>query len=142
MSVDITPSSTFQMQGLTRGDWDLALTAFDNLLASATREGVQSTAFAITDVRNLPFLVRPEIQSYEDLRGKALAADAVDTALALVCVDCCSRTGSTTRAATTICWPWAAIRSACNRCCAGETVGAVLTPPGDQTAREARAFGS
>src|SRR5438045_2274132 len=31
VSVDITPSSTFQMQGLTRGDWDLALTAFDNL---------------------------------------------------------------------------------------------------------------
>ena len=25
VSVDITPSSTFQMQGLTRGDWDLAL---------------------------------------------------------------------------------------------------------------------
>src|SRR4051812_45041906 len=34
VTLDITPSSTFQMQGLTRGDWDLALTAFDNLLAS------------------------------------------------------------------------------------------------------------
>ncbi len=81
---DITPSSTYQMQALVRGDYDIAMTAFDNLLASATREGVQSQAFAITDVRDLPFFVQPEIQSYEDLRGKALAADAVDTALALV----------------------------------------------------------
>ncbi len=84
VTFDITPSSTFQMQGLARGEWDVAMTAFDNLLASATREGVQSRAFAISDVRDLPFFVQPEIESYDDLRGKALGADAVDTALALV----------------------------------------------------------
>ena len=32
----------------------------------------------------LPVYVRPEIRNWEDLRGKALAVDAVDTAFALV----------------------------------------------------------
>ena len=137
VTLDITPSSTFQMQGLTRGDWDLALTAFDNLLASATREGVQSAAFAITDVRDLPFFVRPEIETYEDLRGKTLAADAVDTALALVLrrillahgldyargdYDLQAVGGTPER--------WQSMLD-------GETVGGMLTPPQSQLAREA-----
>jgi ABC-type nitrate/sulfonate/bicarbonate transport system substrate-binding protein len=137
VSVDITPSSTFQMQGLTRGDWDLALTAFDNLLASATREGVQSVAFAITDVRNLPFLVRPEIQSYEDLRGKALAADAVDTALALVLRRLLLAHGLDYARGDYELLAVGGNPERLQSMLAGETVGAVLTPPGDQIAREA-----
>jgi ABC-type nitrate/sulfonate/bicarbonate transport system substrate-binding protein len=72
------------MQGLSAGRWDVAITAFDNLLASATREAVQSVAFATVDVTDVSLLVRPEIRAYDDLRGRPLAVDAVDTTFALV----------------------------------------------------------
>ena len=84
VSVELTPSSLTQMQGLTAGRWDVAITAFDNLLVSATREGVRSVAFGVADRADLPLFVRPEIAGYEDLRGRPVAADAVDTAFALV----------------------------------------------------------
>ena len=84
VSTEVTPSSTFQMQGLTAGRFDIAITAFDNLLASVQREGAQSVAFGVADIISLPLMVRPEITSYADLRGRPLAADAVDTAFALV----------------------------------------------------------
>src|SRR5829696_7976328 len=84
VSWEITPSSTVQMQGLTGGRWDIGITAFDNLLASRVREGVQSVAYGVIDRIDLPLMVRPEIESYADLRGRPLAADAVDTAFALV----------------------------------------------------------
>ena len=81
----ITPNSTFQMQGLGRGDFDIASTAFDNVLAWSGREGAEIVAFLQrTQGEDLPLYVRPEIQSWDDLRGKKLAADAVDTAFALV----------------------------------------------------------
>jgi ABC-type nitrate/sulfonate/bicarbonate transport system substrate-binding protein len=84
VGVELTPSSLAQMQGLTAGRWDLAITAFDNLLVSAIREGVPSVTFALADVADLSLYARPEIAAYADLRGRALAADAVDTAFALV----------------------------------------------------------
>jgi ABC-type nitrate/sulfonate/bicarbonate transport system substrate-binding protein len=84
VSVEVTPSSLVQMQGLAAGHWDVAVTSFDNLLVSATREGVRSVAFGVADAADLPLFVRPEIGGYEDLRGRPVAADSVDTAFALV----------------------------------------------------------
>lgn len=84
VTVDVTPSSTAQMQALAAGQYDVARTLFDNLLASATREGVQTVAFAVTDNPDLSLVVRPEVDGYEALRGQPLAADAVDTANALI----------------------------------------------------------
>src|SRR4051794_3782505 len=84
VSWELTGSSTAQMQGLIDGRADVTITAFDNLLASATREGIPSVAFATVDVATSSLLVRPEIRTYDDLRGRPLAVDAVDTAFALV----------------------------------------------------------
>jgi len=84
LSVEITPSSTELMEGIARGRWDVALSLFDNLLACTMRYGVQMVAFAVTDIRNLSFYARPEIADYAALRGRRIAADAVDTAVALV----------------------------------------------------------
>jgi ABC-type nitrate/sulfonate/bicarbonate transport system substrate-binding protein len=80
-----TPNSTDQMRGLSRGSWQIVSTAFDNVLGWSGREG--SEIIAITQVAQgitLPIYVRPEIKSWEELRGKPLAVDAVDTAYALV----------------------------------------------------------
>lgn len=80
-----TPNSTDQMRGLSQGKYDLVSTAFDNVLAWSGREGTEMVAVAqISDKTVLPIFVRPEIKSWSDLKGKKLAADAVDTAFALV----------------------------------------------------------
>jgi ABC-type nitrate/sulfonate/bicarbonate transport system substrate-binding protein len=85
VDVTITPSSTAQMQGLSDGTYDIASTAFDNVLAWSGRAGADIVAVSQTDAAvELPILVRPEISDWSDLRGHVLAVDAADTAFALV----------------------------------------------------------
>ena len=87
LEVDVTPTpnSTDQMRGLSQGKFDIVSTAFDNVLAWSGKEDAEIVAIAqISDKTVLPVFVRPEIQNWSDLKGKKLAADAVDTAFALV----------------------------------------------------------
>jgi ABC-type nitrate/sulfonate/bicarbonate transport system substrate-binding protein len=85
VEVMVTPNSTDQMRGLGKGLWQIVSTAFDNVLGWSGREGVEIVAVAqVSQGITLPVYVRPEIKSWEDLRGKQLAVDAVDTAYALV----------------------------------------------------------
>ena len=85
VKVTNTPNSTAQMRGLSKGSFEIVSTAFDNVLAWSGREGAGIVALAQTiDKVMLPVYVRPEIHDSSDLRGKKLAADAVDTAYALV----------------------------------------------------------
>jgi ABC-type nitrate/sulfonate/bicarbonate transport system substrate-binding protein len=73
------------MRGLGKGSWQIVSTAFDNVLGWSGREGAEMAAVAQVSAGNvLPVYVRPEINHWDDLRGKALAVDAVDTAYALV----------------------------------------------------------
>jgi len=81
----VTPNSTDQMRGISQGKYEIVSTAFDNVLAWSGREGAEIVAIAqISDKTVLPVFVRPEIKTWSDLKGKKLAADAVDTAFALV----------------------------------------------------------
>jgi ABC-type nitrate/sulfonate/bicarbonate transport system substrate-binding protein len=85
VDVMVTPNSTDQMRGLGQGSWQIVSTAFDNVLGWSGREGPEIIAIAQVSAGNtLPVYVRPEIRNWDDLRGKALAVDAVDTAYALV----------------------------------------------------------
>lgn len=85
VAITTTPNSTDQMRGISNGTYDIASTGFDNVLAWSGREGAEIVAVAqISDRTVLPVFVRPEIKSWSDLKGKKLAADAVDTAFALV----------------------------------------------------------
>ena len=85
VDVTLTPNSTEQMRGVSQGKFEIVSTAFDNVLASSGREGAEIIAVAqISDRTVLPVFVRPEIKTWSDLKGKKLAADAVDTAFALV----------------------------------------------------------
>jgi ABC-type nitrate/sulfonate/bicarbonate transport system substrate-binding protein len=80
-----TPNSTDQMRGLSQGTFDIVSTAFDNVLAWSGKEGAEIIAVAeIRGKTELPVFARPEIKDWSDLKGKKLAADAVDTAFALV----------------------------------------------------------
>ena len=81
----VTPNSTDQMRGLGKGSWQIVSTAFDNVLGWSGREGAEIVAIAqVSQGITLPVYVRPEIKSWNDLHGKKLAVDAVDTAYALV----------------------------------------------------------
>ncbi len=85
VKVHRTPNSTEQMRGLSTGKFHLVSTAFDNVLGWSGREGAEIIAVAqVIDTAVFPVFVRPEIKSWNDLRGKKLAVDAVDTAFALV----------------------------------------------------------
>ena len=85
VGVMVTPNSTDQMRGLGNGSWQVVSTAFDNVLGWSGREGAEIVAIAqVSGGNTLPVYVRPEIKSWDDLRGKRLAVDAVDTAYALV----------------------------------------------------------
>jgi ABC-type nitrate/sulfonate/bicarbonate transport system substrate-binding protein len=85
VDVTLTPNSTEQMRGVSQGKFEIVSTAFDNVLAWSGREGAEIIAVAqISDKTVLPVFVRPEIKAWSDLKGKKLAADAVDTAFALV----------------------------------------------------------
>ena len=85
VEVIVTPNSTEQMRGLGKNSWQIVSTAFDNLLGWSGREGAEFVAVAqVSAGGTLPIYVRPEIKNWQDLRGKALAVDAVDTAFALV----------------------------------------------------------
>src|SRR6266545_207343 len=85
VDVTLTPNSTEQMRGLSQGKFEVVSTAFDHVLAWSGREGAEIIAVAqISDKTVLPVFVRPEIKTWSDLKGKKLAADAVDTAFALV----------------------------------------------------------
>src|SRR5438552_2781923 len=80
-----TANSTDQMRGLSNGTYQIAATAFDNVLGWSGREGAELVAVSqIIDQAVFPVFVRPEIKQWSDLRGKKLAVDAVDTAFALV----------------------------------------------------------
>jgi ABC-type nitrate/sulfonate/bicarbonate transport system substrate-binding protein len=85
VAVIVTPNSTDQMRGLGKNSWQIVSTAFDNVLGWSGREGAEMIAIAqVSEGVILPVYVRPEITTWDDLRGKALAVDAVDTAFALV----------------------------------------------------------
>ena len=81
----VTANSTDQMRGLGAESWQMVSTAFDNVLGWSGRAGSEIVAVAqVAHGITLPVYVRPEITTWDDLRGKPLAVDAVDTAYALV----------------------------------------------------------
>lgn len=137
VSVELTPSSLIQMRGLTAGTWDLAITSFDNLLVSARRERVPSVAFGVADRADLPFFVRPEIAGYDDLRGRPIAADAVDTAFALVLRRLLLAHGLDVARGDYSLVAVGANAQRLQSLLRGQTFAAILVPPWDAEAREA-----
>lgn len=86
-----TPSSVFQMEKFNEGTFDIAFTAFDNIVAYHEGMGAVPLSNA-SDFRvimgatqiELSAVVAPGIKQAVDLRGKTLALDAVGTGFAFV----------------------------------------------------------
>ena len=80
VEVDITQASKTQMAQLCAGVWDLVSTNFDNVLYWSEDHG--SDLLVVSALDSLPrqdLVVRPEIKSYEDFRGKVVAVDAAES---------------------------------------------------------------
>jgi ABC-type nitrate/sulfonate/bicarbonate transport system substrate-binding protein len=86
-----TPNSVVLIQSLLEGKQDIALAAFDNVVAYREGQGevklpTTPDVFAFMGVSRgtVRLVVNPEIKGYDDLRGKTLAVDAVATGYSLV----------------------------------------------------------
>jgi len=84
-----TPGSVFMVQSLVKGDQDIALGAFDNVVAYDEGQGEvaladpQFVAFASITRGTVQVVAQPSIATISDLKGKSLAVDAVNTGYAL-----------------------------------------------------------
>jgi ABC-type nitrate/sulfonate/bicarbonate transport system substrate-binding protein len=86
-----TPGSVYQMTHLIAGDFDIAHTAMDNVVAYAENLGevrfaAPNALVAVMGGDNgfLHVLARPQYTTYADLRGKRLGVDALGTGFAFV----------------------------------------------------------
>jgi ABC-type nitrate/sulfonate/bicarbonate transport system substrate-binding protein len=92
VNVTPTPGSAYQIQHTVAGDFQIASTAIDNVVAYQEDQGVieldrEPDLFVFMGNRKhivLDLMVAPEINSYEDLRGKSFALDALTTGYAFV----------------------------------------------------------
>jgi ABC-type nitrate/sulfonate/bicarbonate transport system substrate-binding protein len=91
VSLTLTPSSTFQMQGLAEGRFDIAMTGFDNVVAYQEGQGEAPIppnsdmfAFMGSDNAFLSVLGGKGIARFSDLKGKKLSVDALTTGFAFV----------------------------------------------------------
>lgn len=91
VTLTATPGSVYQFQHLSAGDFDMATTALDNIIAYDEGDGeaplpnpADFVAIMGGDSGFLELWARPEINSYADLRGKLLAVDAVRTGFTFV----------------------------------------------------------
>jgi ABC-type nitrate/sulfonate/bicarbonate transport system substrate-binding protein len=91
VTLETTPSSSYQAESLVNGDFQIGATAFDNIVAY--REGQGAVTFAETPdlfafmgatQLELSLVVAPDVSSYADLRGRSLALDALATGFAFV----------------------------------------------------------
>jgi ABC-type nitrate/sulfonate/bicarbonate transport system substrate-binding protein len=134
----VTPNSTVQMRGLSDGTYHVAFTAFDNVLAWSGREGAEIVAIAQAEASPvLPVFARPEIASWDDLRGQPLAVDAADTAFALVLRAILLDHGLDLEHGDYTIVPVGATQMRFESILRGDTVAGILNAPWDARAREA-----
>jgi len=103
--LETTPSSTYQIENLARGAFQIAGTAFDNVVAYREGQGAVQLdeppdlfAFMGATRIELSFVVASDIKTYEALRGRSIALDALATGFAFVLYDMLEKAGLSTDA--------------------------------------------
>lgn len=131
---EITRGSSPAMQGLMDGKYQFASSALDNTIAIG--EGLGDVKFDNFDVAAIlgvhsgmnKIVGRPEIKSFADIKGKAIAGDAAASGYGLVLVKILASHGLVANKDYTV----AAVGSTPNRIAAmrdGKAVAAVISPP-------------
>jgi ABC-type nitrate/sulfonate/bicarbonate transport system substrate-binding protein len=100
VELELTPSSVVQAKRVAAGEFDIAFTAFDNVVAygsgqGAAGPGVDPEYVVIMGGTQLDvsLVVDPAIEVAADLAGKSIALDALDTGFAFVAYEILSRAG-------------------------------------------------
>ena len=99
VNLTTTPNSAFQAENLASGKFQIAGTAFDNVVAYQEGQGavpLKDTDFfafmGATQVE-LAFITAPTISSYEDIKGQSLALDALSTGFAFCLYEMLAKNG-------------------------------------------------
>jgi ABC-type nitrate/sulfonate/bicarbonate transport system substrate-binding protein len=131
---EITRGSSPAMKGLMDGKYQFASSALDNTIAIAERQGdVKFDNFDVVAILGVhsgmnKIMSRPEIKSYGDIKGKAIASDALHSGYGLVLMKILAEKGLVFgRDYTAL-----AVGSTPNRIAAmkdGRAVAAVISPP-------------
>ncbi len=100
VDVTLTPSSVAQAEKTAAGEFDIVFTAFDNVVAygegqGATAEGVNPDYVVLMGATQLELAIvtAPEVKTYEDLKGRSIALDALTTGFAFVLFDMMAKSG-------------------------------------------------
>lgn len=86
-----TPNSVFQIRSMVEGKFDIATTAFDNVVAYQEGQGEAELpttpdlfAFMGGYSGGLRLVTQPELRKYADLKGKTVGVDAATTGFAFI----------------------------------------------------------
>jgi ABC-type nitrate/sulfonate/bicarbonate transport system substrate-binding protein len=84
VEIQLTPNSQAQRDGLVSGQFEIAQAGVDNALAliDVAKKDVTIVSGGSSGLNEL--VVRPEIKSFEDIRGRTVVVDATNTAFALL----------------------------------------------------------
>ncbi|MGV3651793.1 MAG: ABC transporter substrate-binding protein [Devosia sp.] len=129
-----TPSSVYQAEQLAAGAFDIAFTAFDNVVAYSEGQGAAKISgdpgfcvIAGATQLELAFVVAPDVERFKDLKNRSIALDAVNTGFAFVLYDMMEKHGIDPKA-----YPFAAVGATPQRwqsVKAGEHVGTLTIEP-------------
>lgn len=131
---EITRGSTASMQGLMDGKYQFASAALDNTVAIKEGQGdVKFDNFDVVAILGVhsgmtKIVARPEIKRLEDIKGKAIASDALTSGYGLVLVKVLLGKGLTAHKD----YSAVAVGSTPNRIAAmkeGKAVAAMISPP-------------
>lgn len=102
VAVDLTttPSSVFQFEKLNAGEFDIAMTAFDNVVAYREGQGAFSIEGDVDFVAlmgatqiELGLIAAKDIKTITDLKGRSLALDALATGFAFILYEMLAKAG-------------------------------------------------
>ena len=100
LTLETTPSSVYQIENLYAGQFDIAATAFDNVVAyregqGAVDLGADPDLFAFMGATRieLSLIAAPDVENVAGLAGRTIALDALATGFAFVLYDMLERAG-------------------------------------------------
>lgn len=102
LNMTTTPNSAYQAESLAAGKFQIAGTAFDNVVAYVEGQGAVKLpqapdffAFMGATQIELAFITQANVKSYADVKGKTLAMDALYTGFAFVLYEMLAKAGLT-----------------------------------------------
>jgi ABC-type nitrate/sulfonate/bicarbonate transport system substrate-binding protein len=87
---EVVQGSSAEVQGLMSGKYQIGTTAFDNVIAIAEGQGdIKPEGYDLVGIMGVhsgmnSIVTRPEIKSFRELRGKAVASDALTSGYGLM----------------------------------------------------------